>query len=136
MSEHLHLKDHTSEARIFMHRVWFMFAVVLLLIGVLIARYYSLQITHHENYATQSDRNRIHVQPIPPTRGLIFDRNGVLLADNRPSYTLTLIKERVEDLDATLALLSKIVEITETATKPTINPTKTNSNGSKTVLKF
>jgi len=104
MPQPLQLKDHFSEARIFMHRVWFIMALVLVMMGVLLARYYNLQITNHEDYATQSDRNRIHVLPVPPTRGLIYDRNGVLLADNRPSFTLAIIKERVPDLEKTLAL--------------------------------
>lgn len=111
MSEHLQLKDHTSEARIFAVRVWVVTFFVFTMLGVLVARYYNLQVVHYQNYATQSDRNRIHVQPIPPTRGLIYDRNGILLAENRPSYTLSLTKELVPDLDATLELLSQLVEV-------------------------
>ena len=113
MSDHLQLKDHYNESRIFSHRVWFVFVVVFLLMGVLAYRYYELQITDYQDYATQSDRNRIQVQAIPPTRGLIYDRNGVLLADNRPSYTLTVVKERVGDLDETLTLLSSLLEISD-----------------------
>lgn len=111
MSEHLQLKDHTSEARLFAARVWVVAFFVMAMMGVLIARYHNLQVVHYEDYVTQSDRNRIHVQPIPPTRGLIYDRNGVLLAENRPSYTLSLTKELVPDLAATLELLSTIVDI-------------------------
>ncbi|MGH1471741.1 MAG: penicillin-binding protein 2 [Cellvibrionaceae bacterium] len=113
MAEPLQLKDHYNETRIFIHRLWCVILFVLILIGVLVFRYYNLQITHHQNYATQSDRNRIHVQPIPPTRGLIYDRNGQLLAENQPSYTLTVIKERVDDLDRTLDLLASIISISE-----------------------
>lgn len=111
MSEHLQLKDHSSEARIFIARVWIVALVVLTMIGVLIARYHNLQVVHHQNYATQSDRNRIHVQPIPPTRGLIYDRNGVLLAENRASYTLSLTRELVPDMPVTLDLLASLVDI-------------------------
>lgn len=113
MSEHLQLRDHSTETRIFVSRVWVAAFFVFALVGVLIARYYNLQVVHHQDYATQSDRNRIHVQPIAPTRGLIYDRNGVLLAENRPSYTLSLIRELVEDLPATLDLLGTLVEISE-----------------------
>lgn len=113
MSDHLQLKDHYNESRIFSHRVWFVFAIVLLLMGVLVYRYYDLQVTDYQDYATESDRNRIQVQALPPTRGLIYDRNGVLLADNRPSYTLTVVKERVGDLDETIALLSSLLEISD-----------------------
>jgi penicillin-binding protein 2 len=111
MPEPLQLKDHSSEVRIFTVRVWVVAFFVLAMVGTLITRYYYLQVVHHENYATQSDRNRIHVQPIPPTRGLIYDRNGVLLAENRASYTLSLIKERVPDLPATLNLLASLIPI-------------------------
>ncbi len=113
MSDHLQLKDHYNESRIFSHRVWFVFAVVIFLMGLLVYRYYDLQITDYQDYATQSDRNRIQVQALPPTRGLIYDRNGVLLADNRPSYTLTIVKERVNDIDETLALIGSLIEVSE-----------------------
>lgn len=106
-------KDHSSETRIFMHRVWFIVAVVVVMMGILLFRYYTLQVVDYQDYATQSDRNRIHAQPIPPTRGLIYDRNGVLLADNRPSFTLAIIKERVQDMEETLALLSELVSISD-----------------------
>lgn len=113
MSEHLQLRDHSTETRVFINRVWLASFCVLSLVAVLVARYYSLQVIHHQDYVTQSDRNRIHVQPIGPTRGLIYDRNGVLLAENRPSYTLSVIRELVEDLPATLELLGSLVDISE-----------------------
>ncbi|GAB1255962.1 penicillin-binding protein 2 [Aurantivibrio plasticivorans] len=113
MSDHLHLKDHSREARIFFHRAVVMGLLVVSLAGVLIYRYYNLQVVQHEDYVTESDRNRIHVKPIPPTRGLIFDRNGVLLADNRPSFTLSLIKERIKDLPETLAIISDLIDVSE-----------------------
>ncbi len=111
MSDPVQLKDHYLEARIFSHRLIVMLVLVLGLLGVLVARFYNLQVVHHEAFVTQSDRNRVHVQSIPPTRGLIYDRNGVLLAENRPSHTLSIIKERVKNLDATIARLREIVSI-------------------------
>ena len=111
MPEPQHLKDHYQEARIFSHRLVVAVLAIVLLLGVLIARLYNLQIVNFNDYATQSDRNRVQVQALPPTRGLIFDRQGNLLADNRPSYTLTLIKEQVKDLDVTLTLLGELVAL-------------------------
>ena len=111
MQEPLQLKNHGDEARIVTVRMVWIVCFVLVMMGALVARYYNLQVTNYQNYATQSDDNRIHVQPIPPTRGLIYDRNGVLLAENRPSFALTIIKERVQDLDQTLDLLSQIIAI-------------------------
>jgi penicillin-binding protein 2 len=87
--------------------------VVVGLLGVILVRYHTLQITDYEQYVTESERNRVQLQPLPPKRGLIYDRNGVLLADNRPSFILSIIKERVDDLDATLAELQALVPFTE-----------------------
>lgn len=105
------IKNSYAERELFVGRLIVAVAVVLLLTGLLAYRYFSLQILQFEDYRVQSDRNRVHLQPIPPTRGLIYDRKGVLLADNRPSYTLGVTKERVPDLDASLALLQEILQI-------------------------
>jgi penicillin-binding protein 2 len=109
MADFEHLKDHYSEARIFMHRLIVVMIVIVGLLGVLLARFYNLQVVNYKDYVTRSDSNRVQVQPIPPTRGLIYDRNGILLADNRPSYTLTLIKERIGKLDETLVILDQLL---------------------------
>lgn len=114
MSEARQFKDHHREERIFIARTVFTAAVILLLTGILVVRFYSLQVTHHEDYVTQSDRNRVHVLPIPPTRGLIFDRNGELLAENRASYTLSIVNERVRDLGETLQVVAELVEVSAT----------------------
>lgn len=95
----------------FRARVLLMIVVILAMIGVLIFRYHNLQIVNHLDYATQSERNRVHVQPIPPTRGLIYDRQGILLADNRPTYTLSVIVQRTTNLEETLELLQQLVAL-------------------------
>jgi len=113
MSEKQHIKDHHREARIYLHRMMFAAVLLFVLLGLLVTRLYTLQVTDHNDYVTQSDRNRVQVQPLPPTRGLIFDRSGELLADNRPSFTLSLVKERVKNLDETLALLGSLISISD-----------------------
>lgn len=113
MSEHLKFKDHHNEARIFFRRGILIGVLILGLISILLVRFYSLQVVQHQDYVTQSDRNRVQVQAITPTRGLIYDRNGQLLADNRASYTLTLVKERITDMDASLKLLAELVTISD-----------------------
>ncbi len=105
------LKDNSLESRIFASRLLLALFVVVSLLATLLARYYYLQVSQYEIYTTQSDRNRVHVQPVPPKRGLIYDRNGLLLAENQPSYNLTLVKERVVDMDATLLLLQELLGI-------------------------
>ena len=85
----------------------------LLLTAVLVARYFDLQISRYEDFATQSNNNRVLVRPVAPSRGLIYDRNSKLIADNRPSYNLTIVPERSEDLEKLLADLGEIVSISE-----------------------
>lgn len=106
------LKDHTREGKTFLARAVIAFVVVLLLLGVLVGRLYYLQVIQYEHLAALSDDNRVQLKPLAPTRGLIYDRNGVLLADNRPSYSVTLLKEEVKDLEATLDTLAQLIPIT------------------------
>jgi penicillin-binding protein 2 len=113
MATKIHLKDPHREARIHSARTIVAVLLVLALLGVILARYYRLQITEYETYRTQSERNRVQLQPLPPKRGLIYDRNGVLLADNRPSYMLSIVREQVSDLDATLEALAELVPISD-----------------------
>ncbi len=107
------LKDPLRETRIYSARTITAVLIVVALLAVIMGRYYSLQITEYETYRTQSDRNRVQLQPLPPKRGLIYDRNGVLLADNRPSHLLSIVVERVSDLEETLAILQGLVPISD-----------------------
>ena len=109
MVEPLALKDHTWESRIFFHRIVVGFGLLVFLTLILVGRFFYLQIVEHDIYATLSDQNRIQVQPLPPIRGLIYDRNGELLADNSPSFNLTITPERVDDMDATIMHLNRIL---------------------------
>jgi penicillin-binding protein 2 len=113
MAEPLALKDHTWESRIFFQRIVVGFGVLVILTLFLVARFFYLQIVQHDVYAALSDKNRIQVQPVPPIRGLIYDRNGELLADNAPSFNLTITPERVEDLDQTLDQLGSMLSLSD-----------------------
>lgn len=113
MPEAITLKDPGRESRIFLARTFVAVLVVLALLVGIAYRYYDLQIRNYETYRTQSERNRVQLQPLPPKRGLIHDRNGVLLADNRPSHMLSIVRERVEDLEATLEALQSLVAISD-----------------------
>src|SRR5690625_4374913 len=88
------LKNPEHELRIFRTRAVLAALVILILTGVLAGRLAYLQIIQHEAFSTRSEKNRVRVEPLPPNRGLIYDRNGVLLAENRPTYNLTLIRDR------------------------------------------
>lgn len=111
MSAHQRLKDKVTEKRIFLKRILLAVFVVLVMVGVIVSRYVQLQVFDHEIYQTQSEKNRVHVISVAPKRGLIFDRNGVLLAENKPSYTLNITKESVPNLDETLSLLAELIEL-------------------------
>lgn len=105
------LRNTSQERELFQRRSFVAIIVVILVTGVLIGRFYYLQIIEHETYSTISDRNRVQVQPVPPTRGLIYDRNGVLLAENRPVFSLTVIPEQVSDMDALIGDVRDIVDV-------------------------
>ncbi len=113
MTERQHLKDHFIEQRIFQNRSIVAIFFTLVLFGILIFRLYILQITNHEHFTTLSQNNRVSVQAIPPTRGLIYDRNGIILAENLPSYTLQIIPEQTTDIDGLINDLSLLVDIRE-----------------------
>jgi penicillin-binding protein 2 len=106
-------KDNIREGQHFIGRAIIAGLLVLLLFGGLVARLVYLQVISHEHFTTLSRDNRVKVLPIPPTRGLIYDRNGVLLAGNRPAYSLEITPEQVKDLGATLAGLAEVVNIDE-----------------------
>ncbi len=111
MPQPIRIKDHEKDARQVRARAYVGALVVLLLTGVLVARLYYLQVVQFEYHSTLAENNRIHVQPIPPSRGLIFDRNGVIIADNRPSFSLTLTRERAGDWQAVLDVVVEVLEL-------------------------
>ena len=108
MARHSRLKDHIAEQRMFGRRVVAASFIIMLLLGALGARLFYLQVVRHDYFSDLSQGNRIRIDPIPPPRGLILDRNGVPLALNRPAYQLELTREQTPDLDDTLARLVEL----------------------------
>ena len=107
------LNDYSRENSFFANRAIIAFLLVVVLMALLISRVYYLQVVEHDRFAAISERNRIQLQPVAPRRGLIYDRNGVLLADNRPNFSLTLLKEELDGVDETLERLAGVVELSE-----------------------
>lgn len=105
MAPHSRLKDHSAELRLFGRRIVAASFVIFLLLGALGTRLFYLQIVRHDYFSELSQGNRIRIDPLPPPRGLILDRNGEALALNRPAYQLELIREQIPDLDDTLGRL-------------------------------
>ena len=108
MSVELSIKDLGREQELFVGRAITLFALVVILFAILVARMLTLQIVEHETYQLRADNNRTQIQTLAPSRGMIYDRNGRLLADNQTSFSLAIVAERVEDIES---LLSAIVEI-------------------------
>ena len=105
------IRDHSAEANLFARRAFVGFVFVTLLIGLLLSNAYKLQVTEHDTHKTRSNDNRIKVIPVAPNRGLIYDRNGVLLAENRPVYNLEVIPEQVNDIAKQLAEVGALLNI-------------------------
>ena len=114
MLRQLTLKDHLHEYHLFSNRAITLLVLCGLLLLALLGRLWYLQVIEHEHFTTLSEDNRVKLQPIAPNRGLIYDRNGILLADNLPSYRLEITAEQVDDMPSTLTELEKIIHIRET----------------------
>ncbi|MBF0256199.1 MAG: penicillin-binding protein 2, partial [Gammaproteobacteria bacterium] len=106
-------RNYSHEARLFTGRAWLAVIFIALLFLLLLSQLFRLQIIDHERYRTESRDNRVKLRPLPPTRGQIFDRNGVALAINRLNHTLEILPQRTQSFDATIERLSQIVTITE-----------------------
>ncbi len=115
MEKPITLKDYPREVYLFRWRLYGACLCVVLGVLILLFRLFYLQILQYEWHSTLSERNRINLVPVPPTRGLIFDRNGLLIAHNQPSYTLSIVREQVEDLDKTVAAVADLIEFDELA---------------------
>jgi len=102
------MKDHWKEQRLFLSRVIGAAVVVLLLTGVLVWRLVHLQVVDYQRFNELAQNNQIDIEPLAPTRGLILDRNGKVLAENVPTWQLVAVPEQIEDLDAMLTELEAL----------------------------
>ena len=113
MASLLKIKDSSRESFLFSMRAVSAALIVGILALVLVGRLVHLQIFKHQHFTTLSENNRVKVVPIAPTRGLIFDRQGEILAQNLPAYSLEVVPEVIEDVAALVAELRAIIEITD-----------------------
>ena len=107
------LKDTRHEAFVFRGRAVAGFLIITAALIGLGVRFAYLEIARHDELALRSDSNRIVTRPLAPGRGLIYDRNGILLADNVAAFRLEVTPEQVKDVDATLARLREVVPLTD-----------------------
>jgi penicillin-binding protein 2 len=111
MTQRHTIKDSFAENRVFLSRIVAIFIFICLLVCGLIVRLAYLQIVGHERYSTLAKSNRVKTAPLPPTRGIIYDRKGRVLAENITTYSLELIPEQIKDIDETLQRLTTLLAI-------------------------
>ncbi|MFA7240641.1 MAG: penicillin-binding protein 2 [Sulfuricellaceae bacterium] len=111
MTQRTELKNHQQELYHFRVRLAVGALFVLLLFSLLALRFFYLQMVEHEHYQTLAENNRISIIPVAPNRGLILDRNGVILAHNYSAYTLEITPSKVADLEETINSLTEIIDI-------------------------
>ncbi len=112
MSRPTEIKHYRTEIAGFRQRILIAAGFVVILFMILLARFFYIQVIEHQHYFALAESNRISLLPIAPNRGIILDRNGVVLAHNYSAYTLELTPAKIDDLDATIDQLSKLVTIT------------------------
>lgn len=117
MPQPIPLKDHGKEQGLVNRRLIACALFVLALSFALVGRLYFLQVIEFAYNSTVSENNRVHVLPIAPERGVIYDRNGVVLADNRPSFNLTLTRERTGDTSHVLDEIVSVLGLSDEARK-------------------
>ncbi|WMY95143.1 MAG: peptidoglycan DD-transpeptidase MrdA [Arsenophonus sp.] len=108
-----HLRDYTAESILFMRRACISFIIIIILIMILITHLYNLQVIKHDNYKTLSNENRIKLVPIPPNRGIIYDRNGIPIAVNRTVYQLELMPEKIINIETIFNELRDLINLTD-----------------------
>jgi penicillin-binding protein 2 len=113
MPRNLSFKDNPEESRLFLNRIIAAFVFILVLTASLIIRLAYLQIVGHELYSTKAKENSIKFEPTVPSRGIIYDRRGNILAENTQTYSLEIIPEQAENLEETLEKLKKILNISD-----------------------
>jgi penicillin-binding protein 2 len=106
-------KDRFFENRVFLNRIVASVLFISLATLGLVARLAYLQIAGHAHYASLANENRVKISPLPPTRGMIFDRNGEILAENFPTYSLEVFPEQVRDMDGLLAELKDLLNLSD-----------------------
>lgn len=109
------LKDHLRETQLFTNRTIVAIVGITLVSLAIIIRMLYLQVVGHEHYTTLSQNNRVSLVPLAPTRGLIFDRNGTILAQNLPAFSLEIVAERVKGktMDQLIKELAELVEVSD-----------------------
>lgn len=113
MATRFTLKDHFRESRLINGRLLFAAFLSVLVFSAVFVRLVVLQVVEYEHFDSLSDRNRVDIEPLPPQRGLIYDRNGVMVAENIPTFSLEMVPEKVPDMEHTIAELTALMALTD-----------------------
>jgi len=113
MAKRVPIRNQSAEANLFARRAFIAFLFVVCLLLILFSNIYDLEVNSYEKYQTRSNSNRIKLLPVAPNRGLIYDRNGILLAENKAIYSLEVIPEQVDNLEETINEVAKLLDISE-----------------------
>ena len=111
MPAHFVFKNIAEESRLVRRRIYIATAIFILFVVLIIIRLFYLQVIEHEHFITLSQNNRIKILPVPPIRGLIYSRDGILLAENQPAFSIEIVPERVDNLAQVVTKLAGIVTI-------------------------
>jgi penicillin-binding protein 2 len=114
MQKHIAIKNHLQEIQLVTRRCITALIIMLILVFLLIVRLGFLQLTKHDLYTTLSNKNWLDLVPIEPTRGLVYDRNGILLAENLPVFSLDIIPDKIGNLPQALAGIAQIIPLNDT----------------------
>lgn len=135
MARKLNIKDERNEIKVFRSRALIAGLLVTLAVLGIIVRLFSLQVTQHEHYMQLSRENYQKRIPVPPVRGEIFDRNGVLLAGNHIEYVLSVVRDEVDDLDYKLQQIQLMMSLTDKEMKKIRNKIRVNNRYQPVVIK-
>ena len=114
LAPELAIKDQNREVELFVGRATTLFVLVVLMLGLLVYRLLELQLWNHDTYKSRSDDNRIRVQTLAPPRGMIFDRDGRLLADNQNASSLALVIDSVPEPTVSIERIAALLELSDT----------------------
>lgn len=109
----IRIKDYLRETNLIQSRLVIASIAVVLLCTLLLVRLYYLQIEQHDHYATLSQENRLSFVAVPPARGQIYDRNGLVLAENLPTYTLEVVPDNVDDMGDAIDRIARLIQLTD-----------------------
>ena len=116
------IKNHYQEKELIQRRILYLLILILLATTILLLRLVSLQVSQYDNYAKKSASNQYHLEPIVPKRGLIFDRNGKILAENIPAHRIEITPSKSKDINKTIELLGELINL-DSDTIKTFNTT-------------